>query len=130
MTLNPGQTLYPDSVDAETRVAAEAIDEGDAVTLNSSGEVLAAGDTDVVVGIAGDDHISDGYQSGDALTVIKAGASVVANVATGTGPAAALGGSTTAGELAAGSSEKGIITSNAEGEGPESIPDGFAFVDL
>jgi hypothetical protein len=130
MSLNPGQTLHPNSVDEETRVAAEAIDEGDAVTLNASGEALAAGDSDVIVGIAGDDHITDGYEQDDTLTIIKAGMNVVANVATGVGPATALGGSTTAGELAAGSSEKGIITSNTEGEGPESIPDGFAFVDL
>jgi hypothetical protein len=64
------------------------------------------------------------------VTVIKGGINVVANVATGVGPATALGGSNTAGELAAGSSEVGIVTSRSEGAGEESIPDGFAFVDL
>jgi hypothetical protein len=130
MALNPGQALSVESVDSETRVAAEAIDEGDAVTFNASGEALAAGDTDVIYGIAGGDHISDGYEAGDTLQVITAGANVVANVASGVTPVTALGGSTTAGELAAGSSERGIIASRAEGEGPESIPDGFGFVTL
>jgi hypothetical protein len=31
--------------------------------LNSSGEVLAAGDTDVVYGVAGDDHEQDGLRT-------------------------------------------------------------------
>jgi hypothetical protein len=129
MSLNPGQSLHPDQTDEETRVAAEAVSEGDAVTLNSSGEVLAATDTDVVYGIAGDDHISDGYQQGDELGVVTQGP-VVANVSTGVGPAVELAGTVTAGELAAGDSSKGIVSKFAEGEGPEQIPDGFAHVDV
>jgi hypothetical protein len=129
MSLNLGQSLHPSQTDEETRLAAEAISEGDAVTLNSSGEVLAAGDTDVVYGVAGDDHEQDGYEAGDHLTVITQGPAV-ANVATGVGPAVEVGGSTTAGELAAGSSVKGIMTKHAEGEGPEEIPSGAAHVDV
>jgi hypothetical protein len=130
MSLNPGQTRHPDQTDIETREAAEAISEGDAVTLNASGEVLAASDTTTVYGVAGDDHICDGYEPGDEVSVITQGP-VVANVASGVDPAVELAGSTTAGELAAGDSAKGIVTKNAEGADlKESIPDGFAHVDV
>jgi hypothetical protein len=54
----------------------------------------------------------------------------VANVAAGVGPAVEVAGSTTAGELAAGDSSKGIVTKFSEGAGPEDIPDGFAHVDV
>jgi hypothetical protein len=129
MSLNPGQSLHPDQTGEETRVAAEAVSEGDAVTLNSSGEVLAATDTDVVYGIAADDHITDGFSAGDEIGVVTQGP-VVANVSNGIGPAVELAGTATAGELAAGDSSKGIISKFAEGEGPAAIPDGFAHVDL
>jgi|APHM01.1.fsa_nt_gi hypothetical protein len=130
MALNPGQTRHPDQTDIETREAAEAVSEGDAVTLNSSGEVLAAGDTDTIYGVAGDDHISDGYEAGDEVSVVTQGP-VVANVATGVGPSVELAGSATAGELAAGDSAKALVTKTAEGANlKESIPDGFAHVDV
>jgi len=131
MSLNLGQSLHPSQTDEETRLAAEAISEGDAVTLNSSGEVVAATDTDVVYGIAGDDHEQDGYAAGDHLTVITQGP-VVANVATGTGPAAELTvvTATSPAKLGVGDSSKGIVSKHAEGEGPEEIPSGAAHVDV
>jgi hypothetical protein len=85
MSLNPGQSLHAAAC-SETRTAAEAINEGDAVALNSNGEVLAAGDSDVVYGIAGDDHVSDGYEDGDEMAVVYSGP-VVANVASAITPA-------------------------------------------
>jgi hypothetical protein len=92
--------------------------------------VLPAGDTDVVLGVAGDDHIlDDGYSAGDHLTVITQGP-VVANVAAGVGSSVEVAGSTTAGELAAGDSAQGIVTHFSEGAGPEEIPDGFAVVNV
>jgi len=88
-----------------------------------------ATDGDVIYGVAGDDHEQDGYEAGDHLTVITQGP-VVANVATGVGSTVELGSSTTAGELAAGSSVKGLMTKFSEGEGPEEIPSGAAHVDV
>jgi len=129
MSLNLGQSLHPSQTDEETRLAAEAVSEGDAVTLNSSDEIVTATDGDVIYGVAGDDHEQDGYEAGDHLTVITQGP-VVANVATGVGSTVELGSSTTAGELAAGSSVKGLMTKFSEGEGPEEIPSGAAHVDV
>jgi hypothetical protein len=129
MALNPGQSRHPDQTDEETRVAAEAVDEGDAVALNASDEVVAATDGSVVYGVAADDHLSDGYTDGDTLGVVTQGP-VVANVASGTDGGVELAGSTTAGELAAGDSSKGIVSKFSEGAGPEEIPDGFAHVDV
>jgi hypothetical protein len=129
MALNPGQSLHPDATDEETREAAEVVEEGDAVTLNSSGLVIKATDTDTVYGVAGDDHQKTGYESGDYLTVIHSGP-VVANVAAGVAPATELAGTATAGQLGAGDSSKGIVSKFAEGGGPEAIPDGYAHVDI
>jgi hypothetical protein len=128
MSLNPGQSLHA-SACSETRTAAEPIDEGDAVALNASGEVVPATDTDVVYGVAGDDHVSDGYAAGDDMAVVFSGP-VVANVAAGVAPGVELTGSTTAGQLAAGSGAKTVVSKFAEGGGPEQIPDGFAHVDI
>lgn len=131
MSLNLGQSLHPGQTDEETRVAGEAIAEGDAVTINSSDEIVKSTDTNgVVYGVAGDDHVTDGYVAGDFLTVITAGP-VVANVAAGVGPAVELAGSVTAGELAAGDSAKALVTKHPEGVGQEGdIPDGSAHVDV
>lgn len=132
MTLNLGQSKHPGQTDEETRIAGEAISEGDAVTINSSDEVVQATDGDVVYGIAGDDHVTDGYQTGDALTVITQGP-VVASVASGTGPAAELTvtTATTPGTLGTGDSVKGIVTKHPEGQGQkDDIPDGAAHVDV
>lgn len=129
MSLNPGQSLHPEQTGEQTRLAAEPIAEGDAVTTNASDEILPAGDTDVVLGIAGDDHISDGYAAGDHLSVVTQGP-VVANVAAGVASSVEVAGSTTAGELAAGDSSQGIVTQFSEGAGPEDIPDGFAVVNV
>jgi hypothetical protein len=130
MSLNPGQSPRPAQTDEQTRLAAEPIAEGDAVTTNASDEVLPAGDTDVVLGVAGDDHILDnGYSEGDNLTVITQGP-VVANVAAGVGSSVEVAGSTTAGELAAGDSAQGIVTEFAEGVAKEDIPAGFGVVNV
>jgi hypothetical protein len=134
MSLNPGQSLHPDGTHEETRTAAEALDEGDAVALDSNGELVAADDTDnpTVYGVVGDDHITDGYETGDKATVIFDGP-VVANVASGVGAGVAVGSSATDGQLAVGDSAKGIVTKFAEGEGPNdgrTAPDGFAHVDV
>jgi len=134
MSLNPGQSLHPDATDEETRVAAEAFAEGDAVALDSNGELVAADDTDnaTVYGIAGDDHTQDGYEAGDYVGVIYGGP-VVANVAAGLGAGVELGAGATDGQLATGSSAKGVVTKYAEGGGPRdgrTAPDGFAHVDV
>jgi hypothetical protein len=55
---------------------------------------------------------------------------VVANVGAAVDAGIELTGSTTAGELVAGSGAKTIVSKYPEGEGPESIPDGYAHVDV
>lgn len=133
MSLNPGQSLHPASTSEETRTAAEALDEGDAVALDDNGELIAADDTNATVyGVVGDDHTQEGYGAGDDVGVVFSGP-VVANVATGVGAGETVAASTTAGELAAGSGSKTVVTKFAEGEGPNdgrTAPDGFAHVDV
>jgi hypothetical protein len=130
MALNPGQSLHADAFE-ETRTAAESLSEGDAVALDSNGEVVRADGTDnpTVYGVAGDDHTQTGYSAGDEVTVIYRG-SVVANVASGVGAGVEVGSGATDGQLAAGGSAKGLMTKHAEGAGPEEIPSGFAHVDV
>jgi hypothetical protein len=131
MSLNPGQSLHPASTCEETRVAAESLSEGDAVALDSNGELVKADGTNdpTVYGVVGDDHQTDGYSAGDEATVIYQGP-VVANVASGVGAGVEVGSGSTDGQLAAGGSAKGVMTKYEEGGGPESIPDGFAHVDV
>jgi len=131
MSLNPGDSIQPASTCRETRTAAEAIDYGDAVALDANGEVVTADGTDnpTVYGVAGNDHTQDRYAAGDEMEVIYAGP-VVANVASGVAPGVEVGSGGTEGQLAAGSSAKGVMTKYAEGDGPESIPSGFAHVDV
>jgi len=134
MSLNPGQSLHPDATHEETRVAAEPLAEGDAVALDSNGELVTADGTDnpTVYGVAGDDHTQDGYEAGDYVSVIYDGP-VVASVAAGVGAGVALGAGATEGQLASGSSAKGIVTKYAEGGGPRdgrTAPNGFAHVDI
>jgi len=131
MSLNPGQSLHPGSTCEETRDAAEAMMEGDAVALDSNGELVTADGTGdpVVYGVVGDDHAQGGYEAGDKAPVVYAGP-VVANVASGVGAGVEVGSGGTEGQLAAGGSAKGVMTKYAEGEGPESIPAGYAHVDV
>lgn len=134
MSLNPGQSLHPDGTHEETRTVAEALSEGDAVALDSNGELVAADGTNnpTVYGVVGDDHITDGYEAGDKATVITDGP-VVASVASGVGAGVAVGSGATDGQLATGDSTKGLMTKYAEGEGPNdgrTAPDGFAHVDV
>jgi hypothetical protein len=131
MSLNPGQSLHPASTCEETRVAAESLSEGDAVALDSAGELVAADGTNnpTVYGVVGDDHTQTGYAAGDRVPVVYAGP-VVANVASGVGAGVAVGSGATDGQLAAGDSTKGLMTKYAEGGGPEDIPSGFAHVDV
>jgi len=130
MSLNPGQSLHADACE-ETRTAAESLAEGDAVALDSSGELVKADGTDnpTVYGVVGDDHTQSGYSAGDAVPVIYSG-SAVANVAGGVGAGVEVGSGATDGQLAAGESAKGLMTKFAEGAGPEDIPSGFAHVDV
>jgi len=131
MSLNAGQSLHPNSTNRESRVAAEAIGEGDAVALDSNGELVAADGTDnpTVYGIAGYKHTGDGYDTGEYVEVIFQGF-VVGNVAGGTGAGIEVGASATDGELAEGSTAKGILTAYAEGTGPETVPTGTAHLVL
>jgi hypothetical protein len=134
MSLNPGQSLHPDGTHEETRTAAEALSEGDAVALDSNGELVAADGTNdpTVYGIVGDDHTQDGYAAGEQATVIYDGP-VVANVAAGVGAGVEVGSGATEGQLAAGGSAKGIVTKYGEGAGPNdgrTAPAGFAHVDV
>lgn len=132
MSLNLGQSIHPGQTDEETRIAGSEISEGDAVTIDSSDEIVRATDADVVYGIAGDDHVTDGYQTGDSVPVITQGP-VVANVASGTSPAAELSVTTetTPATLGAGDSVKGIVSKHPEGQGQQDeIPDGAAHVDV
>jgi len=130
MSLNPGQSLHNDARE-ETRIAAESLAEGDAVALDTNGELVKADGTNdpTVYGVVGDDHTQSGYSAGDNVPVVYAG-SVVANVAGGVGAGVEVGSGSTDGQLAAGGSAKGIMTKFAEGAGPEDIPSGFAHVDV
>jgi hypothetical protein len=131
MSLNAGDSLHPEATDRETRVAAEALEFGDAVALDNNNELVLADGTDdpVVYGVVGNDHTKDSYSDGDKVEVIYHGP-VVANVEPGTGAGVELGSGGTDGRLVVGGSAKGIMTKYAEGEGPESIPAGFAHVDV
>jgi hypothetical protein len=130
MSLNPGQSLHAAACE-ETRTAAESLAEGDAVALDSNGELVKADGTNdpTVYGVVGDDHTQSGYSAGDPTPVIYKGP-VVANVASGVGAGVEVGSGSTDGQLAAGSSAKGLMTKYAEGAGPEDIPSGFAHVDV
>jgi len=132
MSLEPGQSHKSDARHTETRVAAEALSSGDAVALDGNGELVTADDTNdpTVYGIVG--HYPDGVAAGDEVLVTYSGP-VVANVAAGVGAGVELGASATEGELAAGSSVKGIMTMYGEGAAPSGIPnidDGYAHVDV
>lgn len=133
MSLEPGQSHKSDAQHTETRTAAEALSGGDAVALDANGELVTADGTNdpVVYGVAGYNG-GDGYEAGDNVLVTYSGP-VVANVAAGVGPGVELGASATEGELAGGSSAKGIMTMYAEGAAPSGIPDipaGYAHVDV
>ena len=132
MTLEPGQSHKADARHTETRVAAEALSSGDAVALDANGEVVLADGTNdpTVYGVVG--HYPNGVDAGDTVLVTYSGP-VVANVAAGVGAGVELGASATEGELAGGSSAKGIMTMYAEGAAPSGIPTvdgGFAHVDI
>jgi len=131
MALNAGDSLHPEATDRETRTAAESMDYGDAVALDANGELVTADGTDdpTVYGVVGNDHTKDSVAAGDKVEVIFQGP-VVANVAAGVGAGVEVGSGATEGQLVAGSSAKGIMTKHAEGEGPESIPSGFAHIDV
>jgi hypothetical protein len=131
MSLNPGDSIRPDATDRETRAAAEAMDYGDAVSLDSNDELVKADGTDnpSVYGVVGNDHTEDAVSAGDSVEVITSGP-VVANVASGVGSAVAVGSGPTDGQLATGDSTKGLMTMYSEGEGPRDIPAGFAHVDV
>lgn len=138
MSLEPGQSHKGDAQMTETRTAAEAISPGDAVALDTNGELVTANtdndsttttDDPVVYAVAGYNRGED-YAAGDNVKVTTSGP-VVANVAAGTAPGVEVGSSGTEGELAAGTSVRGIITMYAEGTAPEGIPDipdGYAHI--
>lgn len=133
MSLEPGQSHKGDAQHTETRTAAEAVSGGDAVALDANGELVTADGTNdpVVYGVAGYNG-GDGYEAGDDVLVTYSGP-VVANVAAGVGPGVEVGSSATEGQLAAGTSSKGIMTMYAEGAAPggiPDIPDGYAHVDV
>lgn len=132
MSLEPGQSHKGDAQHTETRTAAESLSSGDAVALDSNGELVTADGTNdpVVYGIVG--YYPDGVSAGDDVQVTYSGP-VVANVASGVGPGTELGASATEGELAGGTSAKGIMTMYGEGVAPGGIPDipsGYAHVDV
>lgn len=132
MSLEPGQSHKGDAQHTETRTAAESLSSGDAVALDSNGELVTADDTNdpVVYGIVG--YYPDGISAGDDVLVTYSGPAV-ANVATGVAPGTELGASATEGELAGGTSAKGIMTMYGEGVAPGGIPDipsGYAHVDV
>lgn len=123
MSLEPGQSHKGDAQMTETRTAAEALAPGDAVALDSNDELVTAdGTTDTVVyGVAGYNR-GDDYAAGDDVLVTHTGP-VVANVAADTAGGVEVGSSGTEGQLAAGTSVKGILTMYAEGTAPAGIPD-------
>jgi hypothetical protein len=133
MSLEPGQSHKGDAQHTETRTAAEALSGGDAVALDANDELVTADDTTdtTVYAIAGYND-GDGYEAGDNVKVTYSGP-VVANVADGVAGGVELGASATEGQLAAGTSAKGIMTMYAEGAAPGGIPDipaGYAHVDV
>ncbi|SEO71260.1 hypothetical protein SAMN05216388_101777 [Halorientalis persicus] len=133
MSLKPGQSHKDDAQHTETRTAAEALSAGDAVALDANGELVTADGTNnpTVYGVVGHDD-GDGYAAGDDVLVTYSGP-VVANVAAGVGPGVELGASATEGQLAGGTSAKGIMTMYGEGAAPGGIPDiptGYAHVDV
>jgi hypothetical protein len=132
MSLEPGQSHKGDAHHTETRTAAEALSSGDAAALDANGELVTADDTNdpTVYCVVG--YYPDGVESGDEVLVTHSGP-VVANVASGTGAGVEVTSSATEGELAAGSSAKGIVTMYGEGNGPggiPEIPDGYAHVNI
>jgi len=132
MTLAPGQSHEGTERRTEARTAAETVSAGDAVALNTNGEVVTADGTDDpdVYGIVGD--LDSDAAAGDVVQVTYRGA-VVANVATGTAAGATLGAGATEGQLASGSNYKGITAQYSEGATPSdapAVPDGFAHVEL
>jgi len=132
MSLKGGQSHKGDAQHTETRTAAESMSSGDAVALDGNDELVTADGTNdpTVYGVVG--HYPDGISAGDPVKVTYSGP-VVANVAAGTAGGVEVGSSATEGELAAGSSAKGIMTMYAEGTAPSGIPDvpsGFAHVDV
>lgn len=132
MSLEPGQSHKSDARDTETRTAAESLDSGDAVALDSNGELVTADGTNdpTVYGVVG--YYPDGISAGDDVVVTYRGP-VVANVAGGIAPGVALGSGGTEGELASGSNPSGIISMYAEGSAPSGIPNvpsGYAHVRL
>jgi len=132
MSLNPGQSHKGDAQHTETRTAAESLSSGDAVALDTNGELVTADDTTdtTVYGVVG--YYPDGIESGDDVLVTYSGP-VVANVAADVGPGVELGASATEGQLAGGTSAKGIMTMYAEGTAPSGIPDvpdGYAHADI
>lgn len=132
MSLQPGQSHKGHAQHTETRTAAESMSSGDAVALDANDELVTADDTNdtTVYGVVG--HYPDGIEAGDDVLVTYSGPTV-ANVADGVGGGVALGASATEGQLAAGTSAKGIMTMYAEGAAPSGIPDipdGYAHVDV
>jgi hypothetical protein len=132
MSLEPGQSHKGDAQHTETRTAAESMSSGDAVALDANDELVTADDTNdtTVYGIVG--YYPDGIEAGDEVLVTYSGP-VVANVAGGVGGGVELGASATEGQLAAGTSAKGIMTMYSEGAAPGGIPDipsGYAHVDV
>lgn len=133
MTLAPGQSFEgPDGRQTEVRTAAEAVSPGDAVALNSNGEVVTADGTDDpdVYGVVND--LDADAAAGEVVGVTYRG-SVVASVTAGTAAGAVLGASATEGQLAAGSNYKGITAQYSEGANPSDapeVPSGFAHVEL
>ena len=123
MSLEPGQSHKGDAQMTETRTAAEALSAGDAVALDSNDELVAADSTTntVVYGVAGYNRGED-YAAGDDVLVTYSGP-VVAKLAADTAAGVEVTSSGTDGELAAGTSARGILTMYTEGTAPAGIPD-------
>lgn len=124
MSLNAGQSPKGDAQMTETRTAAETISPGDAVALDSNDELIPAnsGSSEVVYGVAGYGKDGSDYASGD-LVKVTVGGPVVASMASGVAGGVEVGPSTTDGQLAAGTSVKGILTMYAEGSnGANNVP--------
>lgn len=109
-----GDAAYGDAK-AVTYEADESISAGDAVTIDSTNQLLQAansGDTNArIVGVAGDDA-----EDGDNVTVYVSGA-VVCNVASGVAAGEELAASTTDGQLAAGTGGVVALTSAGSVDG-------------
>jgi len=124
MSLEAGQSPKGDAQMTETRIAAETISPGDAVALDSNDELIPAnsGSSEVVYGVAGYGKDGSDYAAGDLVKITTAGP-VVANVASGVAGGVEVGPSTTDGQLAAGTSVRGLITMYAEGaSGSNNVP--------